>query len=402
MASGQWLVASVRKFAICIVQFAFCNLVLAAPMVVPVDSKPFPAELTAMDGKWQISFTADGRPQVLSAADLIRWGQCPERARSLEVVLPDGGLLSPDAVAADKDKLSIDSATFGTMKLPLDSLAGIVFHPPADRQAHDRLLDRLTGAKGQNDRLLLDNGDELIGFFEGIEGDAVRLKTDSGPVDVKLDRAAALIFNPALRRKPTVEANSPRIWAGFADGSRLLATRLTVEGNAVQLTAAGQSFSTKRQDLVFLQPVGGRATYLSDLQPADYRQTPYLDLAWPYQRDRNVTGGRLRSGGQMFLKGLGVHSAARLVYSLEGRAVRFEALAGIDDSTQGAGSVVFRVLVDGQERFTSPVLRGGDAPMPVSVDLSGARTFELLVDYADRADVLDHADWLEARIVGSG
>jgi hypothetical protein len=77
---------------------------------------------------------------------------------------------------------------------------------------------------------------------------------------------------------------------------------------------------------------------------------------------------------------------------------RFEALVGIDDSTAGGGSVIFRVLVDGQERFTSRTIRGGDAPMPVSVDLTGAKRLELIVDYADRADVLDHADWLDARL----
>ena len=68
--------------------------------------------------------------------------------------------------------------------------------------------------------------------------------------------------------------------------------------------------------------------YLSDLKPAEYHQTPYLDLPWPYQTDRNVTGGLLRCGGRLYLKGLGVHSAARLVYKIsplplgEGQGVR--------------------------------------------------------------------------------
>ena len=61
--------------------------------------------------------------------------------------------------------------------------------------------------------------------------------------------------------------------------------------------------------------------------------------------------------------------------------------------------MVFHVLVDGQDRFTSNTIRGGDAPVPISVDVTGATKIELLVDYADRADVLDHADWLNARFV---
>ena len=81
------------------------------------------------------------------------------------------------------------------------------------------------------------------------------------------------------------------------------------------------------------------------------------------------------------------------------RAERFVAFAGIDDSTDGRGVAVFRVLVDGQERFASKPIHGGDPPVPVSVDLTGAKAIELIVDYAAGADVLARADWLGARII---
>jgi hypothetical protein len=35
----------------------------------------------------------------------------------------------------------------------------------------------------------------------------------------------------------------------------------------------------------------------------------------------------------------------------------------------------------------------------VSVDLSGAKRISLIVDFADRADEWDRADWLDARLV---
>ena len=96
----------------------------------------------------------------------------------------------------------------------------------------------------------------------------------------------------------------------------MLADRLVIEGESVTLTAAGQTWKTARERLAFLQPLGGRAVYLSDVKPADYRQTPFLDLPWPLRDDRNVTGGMLRCHGRLWLKGLGVHSAARLVYAI--------------------------------------------------------------------------------------
>ena len=38
-------------------------------------------------------------------------------------------------------------------------------------------------------------------------------------------------------------------------------------------------------------------------------------------------------------------------------------------------------------------------PVPLSADLNGAKRISLLVDFADRGDERDHADWLNARLV---
>ncbi len=192
-------------FAICILQFAICNFpspAFAAPPAVAADGSRFRADLIGADAQWRLTFSIDGRRKTVAAADLVRWGELPEQGRAGGVVLADGSLLAADIVSADKDALAIDSDLFGVKKLPLESLAGVVFHPPADRLARDKLFDRLAGAEGQSDRLLLDNGDELAGLIEGIDNNTLRLKTDVGSVDVKTDRATALIFDPSLKRKP--------------------------------------------------------------------------------------------------------------------------------------------------------------------------------------------------------
>jgi hypothetical protein len=116
-------------------------------------------------------------------------------------------------------------------------------------------------------------------------------------------------------------------------------------------------------------------------------------------REQGVREQGVREQG---VRGPGVRAVERPVVRDQGpespNPRRFESLVGIDDSTAGRGSVIFRVLVEGRERFASPIVRGGDRPLPVSVDIRGARRLELEVDYADRADVLDHADWLDARL----
>jgi len=37
--------------------------------------------------------------------------------------------------------------------------------------------------------------------------------------------------------------------------------------------------------------------------------------------------------------------------------------------------------------------------VPARVDLAGAKRLDLVIDFADRADELDHADWLDARLI---
>jgi hypothetical protein len=375
----------------------------APPQAVPVDGEPFPAQLVAVDAKWQLTFDSAGKPRILPAADLVAWGRCAEPGQGPILVLADGGLVSAEVLDVGKESLRADSDLLGTLKLPLDAVAGLLLRPPGDRAKRDQILDRLLQARGESDRLVLDNGDELSGLIETIQKDKARLSATAGPLEVETKRIVAVIFNPALRQekdKPGRPAAALRAWVGLSDGSRLPATRLVVGKTSAQVTtSAGRTWKADSKEIVFLQPLGGRAVYVSDLKPAEYRHLPYLDLAWPYHADRNVTAGQLRAAGRPYLKGLGVHSAARLTYTLDQSYKRFQAELAIDDSTAGQGSVAFRVFVDGRQKFASGPVRGGDAPLPVSVDLSGAKRIDLVVDYGEGGDVMDHADWLDARVV---
>ena len=111
-------------------------------------------------------------------------------------------------------------------------------------------------------------------------------------------------------------------------------------------------------------------------------------------------------GGRTYAKGIGVVTATRLTYRVPPQRQHFAAEVAVDDGAvdkgaSGWGSVVFRVYLlrdnDWQQVFASPVVRGWDRPLAVSVKLSGAKEIALITDYADRGDELDYADWLDAR-----
>jgi hypothetical protein len=384
---------------------AVCTFGAEAPPAVPVDGEPFRGALTAATAAWQWTFMSGETTRLIAAADLVRWGTPAAVRRGPVLVLSDGGLLPAAVLRADREKLVAESnllrpaaASEEGLIVPRELLSGIVFQLPADRQKQDRMLDRAVAAAGDSDRLILVNGDETTGSIQTIDGDTIRLSTDVGPVSVEVSRARALIFNPALRRPP--QHAGLRAWVGFRDGGLLLAQRVVLEGKSLAVTlACGLKVQADPRELVYLHPLGGRATYLSDLKPAEYRFVPFFDLAWPYHADRNATGGRLRAGHRTYLKGLGVHSAARLSYTLGEPYQRFQAELAVDDQTAGGGSVRFRVFVDGRQEYVSGTIRGGDPPQPISVNLNRAKQIDLVVDYAERGNELDHADWLDVRLV---
>src|SRR5262245_15394565 len=97
---------------------------------------------------------------------------------------------------------------------------------------------------------------------------------------------------------------------------------------------------------------------------------------------RSVDNHPLTLGGEVYRHGVGTHARSELVVDLKQAALRFVVMAGVDDEKKGQGSVNFQVWVDGKKRAESGVLRGGDAPKILSVDLTGARRMILIVEDA--------------------
>ena len=123
-----------------------------------------------------------------------------------------------------------------------------------------------------------------------------------------------------------------------------------------------------------------------------------LDLTASTQHDRFTALDYAR------LTGLGMHSAARITYNLDRAYRAFQSELAIDDSTGGRGSATCRIFTDDGSgrwrlKYEGPILRGGQQPVPVNVDLAGAKRLSLLVDFADRGDEQDHVDWLDARLI---
>ncbi len=116
------------------------------------------------------------------------------------------------------------------------------------------------------------------------------------------------------------------------------------------------------------------------------------------QRDKSVDGHPLTVAGKVYERGIGTHAVGEAVYRLDGNAIAFTALVGLDDETQGKGSVRFLVYVDGKLAAKSPVLKSGQPAYSLSVTLKGAKSLKLVADDAGDGIDYDHADWIEPTV----
>jgi hypothetical protein len=347
--------------------------------------------------------TSDGKLVSVLPEELVRWGWPRPLRRGPVIVLADGSLLVGRVTRMTAMLLEIEPDMLepqgqNACRMPVGQVVGVAFRLPTELGERDRLLDRLVRQLPEEDRLLLLNGDQVQGRLEAIEEQTVRLAGPLGPMPVPDSRIRAIQFRRLPR--PASGQQAVRIWVGLEDGSLLLADRLTLQQSKATLHLPGRlSFQTDRENLVFLQPIGGRVVYLSDLKPKQYQFEPFFQMPWPWQADRSGTGTWLRVQGRRYLKGLGVHSKATLTYDLAGRYRWLEAELALDDTAEGRGSVIFRVLADGKLLYESPVISGGDPPQPIRLDIAHVRELELVVDYGPWGDMLDRANWLDARLI---
>lgn len=142
------------------------------------------------------------------------------------------------------------------------------------------------------------------------------------------------------------------------------------------------------------------------------------DLAWasatngngPVELDRSSGENRAGDGrtitlnGVTYSKGLGVHAASEIRYSLAGQYSSFLADVGVDDEVGNGGSVRFQVYLDSATTpaFDSQNMTGGSATRQVNVDVAGRTTLRLVVTTGGDGDAYDHADWANARLLASG
>jgi hypothetical protein len=251
---------------------------------------------------------------------------------------------------------------------------------------------------GEQDVIVTSNGDRMTGVVESVGADEVAAASKLGRVTLKRDRISGLAFSKTLKpyRAPAGQVAA----VSLIDGSLVIGEIAGPEGDVYRLKSVlGPTWDVHKSMLREVRFRGGKLVWLSDLDPADVKYTPFFNRTWEFRRDRSVLGNPLKCGDRTYERGIGAAARTEISWELGGEYALFIAEVGIDAETGKAGSAFFSVLGDGKELLARTEAAAGAAPKPVKLDLGGIRRLTLIVDFGRDAGFADHGDWLNARLI---
>ena len=111
------------------------------------------------------------------------------------------------------------------------------------------------------------------------------------------------------------------------------------------------------------------------------------------------TGAGLQIGEKKYARGMGHHADGEIEIDLSGRYIRFRTGVGVQWQGGNKGSVIFRVVVDGETKFQTGPMSDSDPARQVDVSLVGARKLCLKAENAGDGIGHDMANWVEAHLV---
>lgn len=330
--------------------------------------------------------TGSGDSATIAAARVAQVDIIPPRptaaaAGPWQVFTRTGTRLSGDIAGGDESALHLVHAQLGELQLPLDRLERI------QRRGHGTIPN--AGQRPQQDEIRLINGDVDRGLIVSLSEQSITLMGDKDERTIAWRVVAAVHFTAA----ESAVQNAAFATLTLADGDRLMAAGLKLaDGVADVHTSDGFEARFPLATLARVELPGGRRIWLSEVPASNTQVTPWFTARWPPMMNRNAMGSTLRIAGQRYEKGLGLHSACRLSWSLDGSFSKMTGLVGIDDSGGPWSDADVTVRVDGAIVAHFPGLRHGAAPRELSVVLTGAKELVIEVGFGRHGDVQDRVN----------
>ncbi len=344
----------------------------------------------------------NGQTQTFPSEQIVWLRSAGRRPQSVNggslVLLANGDRLRGDVVGIDELSVRMEWSVFSKLPdldIPFETVRAVLTEIPRLAEPRRRIVAAALKPHAGHDLIRLKNGDELTGILTGMTDGEYRLDRSGQELQVPRQDVQSVLLDDELVSFPKSEQT--RILMTLADGSWITLTEWElVAGREIQGRAAcGIDLTIPLGDVISARIFGGEAAWLTELEPSQYKQTPYLATHWELRTNRNVLDGFLQLDGRELPIGLGQHSESTVTYRLDQQYRQFRATIGLDDVANGRGMAVFVVQVDGQERFRSESHTGRGVSESIEIDVSNAETLQLIVEFGPRGDVRDYANWID-------
>lgn len=391
------------------------------------------ARLVNVETTSTLAFQQQSQSLSLPLGQIVRYSSDRNVVPSPSVALADGSWLAGHVQWLSDRRLRVVSKWFEPLELELDNARALQINPSTSWPETQHLRAQMLKPTGSDDVLwkrgsesrsgLSASGIVTLQIKKSVEAGAAdravwnfRVQAGSPAVELAQADIAGITFSPILRQ-PTAPCPSCTT-IHLVDSSVLIVKSLSrrddgrvecVLPSGIKLLSLDESDQWV-ESITQITSQPAEVTWLSDLEPARYR---LLDsdstVPWSLGRNRDLFGQRLFDvRGHAIEHALMIHSPAQVAYRWDGKPSKLFATLAIQQpaangSSAATGSIQGQVLVarDGQlvKVWQSQVIRAGDEPVSVEVDLGSTQLFVLLVDPADMGTLGDHAVWRDARVV---
>ena len=393
--------------------------VAAPPSALDTSGRPVPGVLRSFDAEGA-AFVLDGKEQRVPWSRLL-WlrpnkGK-PGAGAALRLDLVTGGRLSARVVGGDEqgESFDVEMPVLGSRRISIDlvqsirlQLEGRVQAPERIRPAGDALREVLYRRIGT--RL-----DPVPGYLEAASDKGLRFQW-SGADAAKLypwEEFGGLWLGEDAEARES--ADKPMLWAVLSDDSVLRGRPKGFTGSTMLLDGGELGeLRIPAKDCLFLHVEHPASRLpLSGLDPEKLEERSFFGsdapVHWPLRRDRPVRDPSLThnetlvTGGQVYLRGLGVHARSSVTYVVPEGVKSFVALVGIDDGAlqlERPGACDFRILLDDEPvREHKAVRAGAPAQLVDPLPVKAGQKLTLVVDFGPGQHLGDRASWLSPSFV---
>lgn len=376
-----------------------------AVLVTTIEGKVVEGSLDADPASGRVAIvTSEGRREIrfdgLSLIELLHQRSVGEtRIGEATFLLDGGGRLAGRIVESSTDGFVAETSLGERTAIRFADLVAVRFHQPEDPSRPETLLADAIARRAPGVDVLItrDKFDAapLRGSIRFLDAEGGTFVFSGRERSFRKEKVYAVVLAPPPGESPK--------WGALVelrDGSALPGRLIAMDDASVRFEASvGAARTWSLEEVARLRIHSPRVTHVSDLSPIRKEVMGRLHRGWPIGIDETVSGKALLLGGRRFERGLGVHSRTELVYRIDGAFGRLVAVIGIDDDFRPRGSVVFRVVGDGDVLFDSGPVTGRDEPRHINVPVSGVGELSLIVDFGADLDLADHAIWGDVRLL---